>query len=48
MPKNERVMLAEEGLASVIISILALTVNFSNLFFITKDDREKGEENKFY
>jgi HrpA-like RNA helicase len=39
VPRQELANLLKDGLTDSIISILALVVNFSNLFFIRKDER---------
>jgi hypothetical protein len=36
-------MTTERGVRNSVIEILALIINFSNLFFVKKEDREKSE-----
>jgi hypothetical protein len=42
LSEQEQTVLNKRGLTKTIISILALVINFSNLFFIKKDEREEG------
>ena len=42
LSEEEQAVLNKRGLTKTIISILALVINFFNLFFIKKDEREEG------
>lgn len=39
MPKDQLELTLERGVISTVIEILSMIINFSNLFFIKKEDR---------
>jgi hypothetical protein len=48
MKKEEFNLTLERGVTITVIEILSLVLNFSNLFFIRKEEREKGEQAKYF
>lgn len=48
MPEVEAKLVRERSVKDTVIEVLAMIINFSNLFFIRQEQREKGEAKKYY